>query len=147
MDTSIRNHQNFVCNRLVRCYSSRSAPRRYRRPMFSSRRTKICGSLVRSQRESHSDHDCSHLYVFTLPRHLASLPLSPADPLGSAVGQIVSPFLTNIRFGILVLAIITSASLPLSFAVLAKPPTPPSTRQFSSGTADGSVFLTLPPHF
>jgi len=58
-----------------------------------------------------------------------------SDPLGSAVGQIVSPFLPKIRFGILVLAIITSAALPLSFAVLAKPPTPP--------TYSGS--LTSPP--
>ena len=142
---SFRNHQNFVCNRCVRCYSSRSAPRC---PMFSSRWTKIRGSLVRSEWESHSDHDCSHLYVsFCLFIQLDFSPLPAADPLGSAVGQIVSPFLTNIRFGILVLAIITSASLLLAFAVLEKPPTPPSTRQFSSRTADDTGSLTLPPHF
>ena len=69
---------------------------------------------------------CTFLSVAYRVENIACSPLPPADPLGTAVGQIVAPFLTNIRFGILFLAILTSAALPLSFAVLPKPPSPPS---------------------
>jgi FLVCR family MFS transporter 7 len=49
-----------------------------------------------------------------------------SDPLGTAVGQIIAPFLTDVRFGIRILAIITSVAFPLSFFVLAQPPKPPT---------------------
>ncbi|KIM22040.1 hypothetical protein M408DRAFT_333098 [Serendipita vermifera MAFF 305830] len=58
-----------------------------------------------------------------------------SDPLGTAIGQIIPPFITNYRFGILVLALATTLLAPLCFAVLPQPPTPP--------TYSGS--LTSPP--
>jgi hypothetical protein len=63
MDTSMRNDPVLVIKRLFCSYPGGSAPRGHRCPVFPSRWTEICGSLVRSEGESHSDHDCSHLYV------------------------------------------------------------------------------------
>ena len=64
MDTSMRNDQVPVLIGLIRPYLDRSAPRGYRRPMFPSRWTEICGSLVRPEGQGHSDHDCSYLHVY-----------------------------------------------------------------------------------
>lgn len=49
-----------------------------------------------------------------------------SDPLGTALGQIIAPFLTNLRFGLLVLALATTIAFPLAFAVLPQPPKPPT---------------------
>ena len=58
-----------------------------------------------------------------------------SDPLGTAIGQIIPPFITDLRFGFLILALATTALAPLCLAVLPQPPTPP--------TYSGS--LTSPP--
>jgi len=63
MDTSMRNDQNLIVHRILRCYHGGPAPRGCRCPVFPNRRTKIRGSLVRSEGEGHGDHDCSYLYL------------------------------------------------------------------------------------
>jgi hypothetical protein len=58
-----------------------------------------------------------------------------SDPLGTAIGQIIPPFLPSLSFSFLVLALATTGLSFLSLLVLPKPPTPP--------TYSGS--LTSPP--
>lgn len=67
MDTRMRDDQIPVLNRVIRRDLGRSAPRGRRCPVFPGRRTAIRGSLVRSEGESHGDHDCSHMHVSICP--------------------------------------------------------------------------------
>jgi MFS transporter, FLVCR family, MFS-domain-containing protein 7 len=63
-----------------------------------------------------------------------------SDPLGTAIGQIVAPFITNIRFGILLLALVTTLTFPLAFAVLPSPPKPPT---YSGSLISSPISQTL----
>ncbi|KAG8817336.1 hypothetical protein FRC19_011415 [Serendipita sp. 401] len=63
-----------------------------------------------------------------------------SDPLGTALGQIIAPFIINRRLGILILALITTVALPLSFAVLPKPPKPPT---YSGSLISPPIWQTL----
>lgn len=56
---------------------------------------------------------------------------APANPIGGAIGQLLSPAFPDTRQGILVLGIISTAAAPLALLVWDKPPTPPSTLCFT----------------
>ncbi|PAV15436.1 MFS general substrate transporter [Pyrrhoderma noxium] len=71
-------------------------------------------------------------------RTTATMFMSLSGPLGNAIGQIVSPLISDIRKGILILGIVSTVVSPLVFLIGAKPPTPPSL----SGSQVSPSFLT-----
>ncbi|KZT05289.1 MFS general substrate transporter, partial [Laetiporus sulphureus 93-53] len=59
-------------------------------------------------------------------RTTATMLMSIANPIGNAIGQLISPLVETPAQSILVLAIIYSAATPFVFIVLDGPPTPPT---------------------
>jgi len=52
--------------------------------------------------------------------------ISIANPIGGALGQLLSPMFSDTRKSILVLAIMSTAVVPINFLIPEAPPTPPS---------------------
>jgi len=52
--------------------------------------------------------------------------ISIANPIGGALGQLLSPIFSDTRKSILVLAIMSTAVVPIDFLIPEAPPTPPS---------------------
>jgi len=63
-----------------------------------------------------------------------------SDPLGTAIGQIIPPFIVNLRSSFLYLALATTLLCPLAFAVLPSPPTPPT---YSGSLTSPPILQTL----
>jgi len=59
-------------------------------------------------------------------RTTATMVMSVANPIGGAIGQILSPSVGSSRQSILVLAILGTAVSPLVFLIQSRPPTPPT---------------------
>ncbi|KAF7428316.1 hypothetical protein PC9H_007537 [Pleurotus ostreatus] len=59
-------------------------------------------------------------------RTTATMLVAISNPVGGAVGQLLSPLVGDTRQSILVLAIITSAAIPFVLLIGAAPPTPPT---------------------
>ncbi|KAI0256395.1 MFS general substrate transporter [Lactifluus subvellereus] len=59
-------------------------------------------------------------------RTTATMIISIANPIGGAIGQLLSPIFSDTRKSILVLAIMSTVVVPLAFLILEAPPTPPS---------------------
>jgi FLVCR family MFS transporter 7 len=59
-------------------------------------------------------------------RTTATMIISVANPIGGALGQLISPLVGDTRQSILVLGIICTVAAPTVFLVGAKPPTPPT---------------------
>ncbi|KIY44389.1 MFS general substrate transporter [Fistulina hepatica ATCC 64428] len=68
----------------------------------------------------------SELWFSLQGRTTATMVISIANPIGGALGQIISPAVGNTRRAILVLGIISSASVPCVLLIAEKPPTPPT---------------------
>jgi len=71
-------------------------------------------------------------------RTTATMLMSIANPVGGALGQLISPLITGVRSSVLVLGIISTAAAPFALIISAKPPTPPS----YSGSHPSPHFLT-----
>ncbi|KAG6831572.1 hypothetical protein H0H87_004791 [Tephrocybe sp. NHM501043] len=59
-------------------------------------------------------------------RTTATMIVAIANPIGGAVGQLVSPLVGNTRQSILILGILSTAVIPFVFLVGSAPPTPPT---------------------
>ncbi|KAK2467890.1 hypothetical protein APHAL10511_000185 [Amanita phalloides] len=59
-------------------------------------------------------------------RTTATMIVSVANPIGGALGQLISPQVNGTRESILVLGIISTAATPLAFCISNAPPTPPT---------------------
>ncbi|KAF8514456.1 MFS general substrate transporter [Hysterangium stoloniferum] len=59
-------------------------------------------------------------------RTTATMIIAIANPIGGAIGQLISPLVGTPRMSILILGVITSCSVPVSFLVSSAPPTPPT---------------------
>ncbi|KAJ7901776.1 major facilitator superfamily domain-containing protein [Mycena olivaceomarginata] len=59
-------------------------------------------------------------------RTTATMILAIANPIGGALGQLLSPIVGNTRQSILVLGIMSSVAAPFVFLISAAPPTPPT---------------------
>ncbi|PVF99442.1 MFS general substrate transporter [Serendipita vermifera] len=59
-------------------------------------------------------------------RTTATMVIAVANPVGSALGQLLPPFMSNPRVSVLVLAIATTACLGLVVLIQDSPPTPPT---------------------
>ncbi|KAK2467889.1 hypothetical protein APHAL10511_000184 [Amanita phalloides] len=59
-------------------------------------------------------------------RTTATMIVSIANPIGGALGQLISPLVNGTRESILVLGIISTAAAPLVFCISNAPPTPPT---------------------
>ncbi|KAJ7262229.1 major facilitator superfamily domain-containing protein [Mycena haematopus] len=59
-------------------------------------------------------------------RTTATMILSIANPIGGALGQLLSPIVGNTRQSILVLGIMSSVAAPFVFLISVAPPTPPT---------------------
>jgi len=59
-------------------------------------------------------------------RTTATMIISIANPIGGAVGQLLSPAFSDTRKSILILAIMSTVVVPLDFLIFEAPPTPPS---------------------
>ncbi|KAJ7346561.1 major facilitator superfamily domain-containing protein [Mycena albidolilacea] len=59
-------------------------------------------------------------------RTTATMILAIANPVGGALGQLLSPIVGNTRQSILVLGIMSSVAAPFVFLISAAPPTPPT---------------------
>jgi len=59
-------------------------------------------------------------------RTTATAIISISNPVGSALGQLISPFISTTRQSILVLGVISTAVLPCLFLISDKPPSPPT---------------------
>ncbi|KAJ7183203.1 major facilitator superfamily domain-containing protein, partial [Mycena filopes] len=59
-------------------------------------------------------------------RTTATMVIAIANPIGGAVGQLISPLAGTTRHSILLLAIISSAAVPAIFAISDSPPSPPT---------------------
>ncbi|PIL26139.1 MFS general substrate transporter [Ganoderma sinense ZZ0214-1] len=59
-------------------------------------------------------------------RTTATMIMSLANPVGNALGQLISPLVSTTRDSILVMAIIFTAAAPIVFLVGEAPPTPPT---------------------
>ncbi|KAJ3975765.1 major facilitator superfamily domain-containing protein [Lentinula raphanica] len=59
-------------------------------------------------------------------RTTATMIIAIANPVGSAIGQLLSPLVGGTRQSILVLAIISTAVIPFVFLIQSQPPTPPT---------------------
>ncbi|KAJ3877744.1 major facilitator superfamily domain-containing protein [Lentinula edodes] len=59
-------------------------------------------------------------------RTTATMIVAIANPVGSAIGQLLSPLVGGTRQSILVLGIISTAVIPFIFLVHSQPPTPPT---------------------
>ncbi|KZV63363.1 MFS general substrate transporter [Peniophora sp. CONT] len=68
----------------------------------------------------------SELWFDLKTRTTATMIISIANPIGGAIGQLLSPAFPDTRQGILVLGIISTAAAPLVLLVSDKPPTPPT---------------------
>ncbi|KAL5499054.1 hypothetical protein ACEPAH_1572 [Sanghuangporus vaninii] len=73
-------------------------------------------------------------------RTTATMLMSVSNPVGTALGQLISPMINNIRTSILVLGIISTAVAPFTLLIGAKPPTPPS---YSGSQPSHHFFTTL----
>ncbi|KAI0726541.1 major facilitator superfamily domain-containing protein [Fomitopsis betulina] len=73
-------------------------------------------------------------------RTTATMLMSVANPIGSALGQLISPLIGSPRQSLLVLAIILSVATPCIFLVHETPPTPP-TRAASLGNPSFWSFI------
>jgi len=59
-------------------------------------------------------------------RTTATMIISIASPIGGALGQLLSPLCSDTRTSLLVLAVMSTAVVPVVFFVFEAPPTPPS---------------------
>lgn len=59
-------------------------------------------------------------------RTTATMAIAIAGPIGSALGQLLSPSMSTVRQSILVLSIISTAALPAVLPILDWPPSPPT---------------------
>ncbi|KAI0066126.1 MFS general substrate transporter [Artomyces pyxidatus] len=73
-------------------------------------------------------------------RTTATMIMSIANPIGGALGQILSPAFSSTRTSILVLGIISTAVCPAVFLVFEAPPTPPT---FSGSRESPSIFSLI----
>ncbi|KAA1473990.1 MFS general substrate transporter [Dentipellis sp. KUC8613] len=73
-------------------------------------------------------------------RTTATMLISIANPIGGAIGQLVSPIFDDTRKSILVLGIVTTAVTPVIFLVAEAPPTPPT---FSGSQKSPSIISLL----
>ncbi|EPS98253.1 hypothetical protein FOMPIDRAFT_1031576 [Fomitopsis schrenkii] len=73
-------------------------------------------------------------------RTTATMLMSVANPIGSALGQLISPLIGSPRQSLLVLAIILSVATPCIFLVQETPPTPP-TRAAAQGNPSFWSFI------
>ncbi|KAF7361938.1 MFS general substrate transporter [Mycena venus] len=72
-------------------------------------------------------------------RTTATMVLSIANPIGGALGQLLSPIVGDTRQSVLVLGIMSSVAAPFVFLISAAPPTPPT--YSASKKAPGLVSL------
>ncbi|KAF8630320.1 hypothetical protein AX15_002993 [Amanita polypyramis BW_CC] len=72
-------------------------------------------------------------------RTTATMIIAISNPIGSAIGQLISPLLGKTRRSILVLGIISTAVTPFVFLVANAPPTPPT----YAGSRTSSSLLSL----
>ncbi|KAI6037951.1 major facilitator superfamily domain-containing protein [Pisolithus marmoratus] len=72
-------------------------------------------------------------------RTTATMAITIAGPIGSALAQILSPFMNTVRQSILVLAIISTAALPAILLIFESPPSPPT----YSGSKQPLTFASL----
>jgi len=80
-------------------------------------------------------------------RTTATMIVGIANPVGNALGQLLSPLLGTTRESILILAIISTAVTPLTFLVGEAPPTPPTyaaSKKHQSLTSLGRAMLGQP---
>ncbi|KAI5123266.1 hypothetical protein M0805_001355 [Coniferiporia weirii] len=73
-------------------------------------------------------------------RTTATMLMSISNPIGAAVGQLISPIVTDPRDSVLVLGIISTAISPFVLLVGSRPPTPPS---YSGSQPSPHFFTTL----
>ncbi|KAJ6490786.1 major facilitator superfamily domain-containing protein, partial [Mycena vitilis] len=73
-------------------------------------------------------------------RTTATMIMAMANPIGGAVGQVLSPLVGNPRQSILVLGIVCSAAVPAVFAMSAAPPSPPT---YSASQKSPDLLLLL----
>ncbi|KAF8518726.1 MFS general substrate transporter [Gautieria morchelliformis] len=59
-------------------------------------------------------------------RTTATMVISVANPVGSALGQLFPSLVASTRFSILILAIISTAAFPAAFLIYSQPPSPPT---------------------
>ncbi|VDC06415.1 unnamed protein product [Peniophora sp. CBMAI 1063] len=68
----------------------------------------------------------SELWFDVKSRTTATMIITLANPIGGAIGSLIAPKFTDVRHGILILAVISTCVVPLSIFILDKPPTPPT---------------------
>ncbi|THH16733.1 hypothetical protein EW146_g3954 [Bondarzewia mesenterica] len=73
-------------------------------------------------------------------RTTATMLIAIANPIGGAIGQLISPVLGNVRHSILILGIISTAVTPMVFLILEKPPVPPT---YSGSKKSPSIFSLI----
>ncbi|KAF8629891.1 hypothetical protein AX15_003247 [Amanita polypyramis BW_CC] len=73
-------------------------------------------------------------------RTTATTVIAISNPIGSAIGQLISPLVGNTRQSILVLGIMSTAVTPFVFFVANAPPTPPT---YAGSKASGSLLSLL----
>ncbi|EJC99339.1 MFS general substrate transporter [Fomitiporia mediterranea MF3/22] len=73
-------------------------------------------------------------------RTTATMLMSVSNPVGTALGQLISPMITDTRTSILILGIISTVVAPFILLVGAKPPTPPS---YSGSKPSHHILTTL----
>ncbi|KAH9979057.1 MFS general substrate transporter [Lactifluus volemus] len=73
-------------------------------------------------------------------RTTATMIISIANPIGGALGQLISPMFSDTRKSILALAIITTVVVPVDLLIFEAPPTPPS---FSGSRIPSPSFVSL----
>ncbi|KAJ7593895.1 MFS general substrate transporter [Mycena floridula] len=73
-------------------------------------------------------------------RTTATMIVSIANPVGGALGQLLSPIVGDTRKSILVLAIVSTAAAPFVLLIGDSPPTPPS---FAASTRTPSIWTML----
>ncbi|KZV63361.1 MFS general substrate transporter [Peniophora sp. CONT] len=81
----------------------------------------------------------SELWFDLKTRTTATMLISISNPIGGAIGQILSPVFDDTRKGILVFAIIVTCAAPLALLTIDEPPTPPT----YAGSQQSPEILTL----
>ncbi|KAF6761255.1 major facilitator superfamily domain-containing protein [Ephemerocybe angulata] len=82
----------------------------------------------------------SETWFDTKGRTTATMIVAIANPVGGAVGQLVSPIVDSTRTSILILGIATTVIVPCVFLIGNKPPTPPT---YAASKPPGSLWALL----